>query len=142
MNKKLARILRTNAALYILCLAAFAVAAIWVNPVLAAAEAAVTVAMFIVSRRRSRRAQQSVRQYLERVTGGMDSARSSNLLYTPLPMVVFDARTDEVVWGNDSFLQLTEQKDGIFESGIETVIPGFDKRWLLEGKRECPKLVP
>ena len=141
MNKKLARILRTNAALYILCLAAFAVAAIWVDPVLATAEAAVTVIVFIVSRRRSRRTQQSVRQYLERVTGGMDSARSSNLLYTPLPMVVFDARTDEVVWGNDGFLQLTERKDGVFESRIDAVIPGFDKRWLLEGKRESPKLV-
>ena len=141
MNKKLARILRTNAALYILCLAAFAVAAIWADPILAVAEAAVTVIVFIVSRRRSRRTQQSVRQYLERVTGGMDSARSSNLLYTPLPMVVFDARTDEVVWGNDGFLQLTEKKDGIFESRIDTVIPGFEKHWLLEGKRESPRLV-
>ena len=107
MNKRLARILRTNAALYILCLAAFAAAAIWVEPVLAAVEAAVTAVVFIMSRRRSRRVQQSVRQYLERVTGGMDSARSSNMLYMPLPMVVFDAKTDQVVWGNDVFLRLT-----------------------------------
>ena len=141
MNKRLARILRTNAALYILCLAAFAAAAIWVEPVLAAVEAAVTVAVFIMSRRRSRRVQQSVRQYLERVTGGMDSARSSNMLYMPLPMVVFDAKTDQVVWGNDVFLRLTEQKDGVFEARIDTVIPGFNKHWLLEGKGECPELV-
>lgn len=141
MNKKLARILRTNAALYILCLAAFAVAAIRVNPVLAAAEAAVTVIVFIVSRRRSRRTQQSVRQYLERVTGGMDSARSSNLLYMPLPMMVFDAGTDEFVWANDRFLQITEHKDEVFATGINEVVPGFDKRWLLEGKGESPKLV-
>ena len=141
MNKRLARILRTNAALYILCLAAFALAAIPIDPVLAAAEAAVTVIVFLVSRRRSRNSQQSMRQYLERITGGMDSARASNMLYAPLPMMVFDVKSDEILWGNDGFLLLTEQKDGVFESRVETIIPSFHKHWLLEGKRECPELV-
>ncbi len=142
MNKRLARILRTNAALYTLCLAAFvAAAALMRQFTLALGEAAVMVLVILVSRQRSKSTQQSMRQYLERITGGMDSARSSNMLYAPLPMMVFDAGTDEVVWANDLFLQLAGQRDGVFESRVEQVIPSFNRRWLDEGKRESGELV-
>ena len=85
-------------------------------------------------------AQASVRQYMDRVSGGMDSARSSNMLYAPLPMLVFDATTGEVLWSNDMFLQLTSQKEKIFEMLVDTVVPDFSYRWLLDGKREYPEL--
>ena len=142
MNKRLARILRTNAALYLLCLAAFVVAAVLMNqPLLALGEAVVTVIAFLVSRQRSKSTQQSMRQYMERITGGMNTARSSNMLYAPLPMMVFDAKTDEILWANDLFMHLTEQKDGLFEMRVENVVPEFNSRWLDEGKHECPELV-
>ncbi|MBQ9393104.1 MAG: DHH family phosphoesterase, partial [Oscillospiraceae bacterium] len=142
VNKRLARILRTNAALYLLCLAAFVVAAVLMNqPLLALGEAVVTVIAFLVSRQRSKSTQQSMRQYMERITGGMNTARSSNMLYAPLPMMVFDAKTDEILWANDLFMHLTEQKDGLFEMRVENVVPEFNSRWLDEGKHECPELV-
>ncbi len=87
-------------------------------------------------------AQASVRQYMDRVSGGMDSARSSNMLYAPLPMLVFDVNTGEVLWSNDMFMQLTSQKEKIFEMLVDTVVPDFSYRWLLEGKREYPELFP
>ncbi|MBQ2062286.1 MAG: DHH family phosphoesterase [Oscillospiraceae bacterium] len=141
MNKKLGRILRTNSTLYMLCLLAFTALGFVVDYRLGIVEAVATVGIFFVSLHRSKRTQQSVRQYLDRINVGMDSARSINMLYAPLPMVVFNAENDEVVWGNEEFLQLTEQKDGVFEARMETVIPGFRKNWLMEGKRECPELV-
>ena len=141
MNRRLARILRTNTTLTTLCLVVFVAAAIPVDLRLAAAEAAVAALLILLNLQRSRRTQQTVRQYVERINGGMDSARSSNSLYTPLPLMVFDVSTEQVIWGNESFLQLTEQKDGIFEMAVGDVIPGFDKHWLLEGKREAPELV-
>lgn len=141
MNRKLGRILRTNAALYIVCLLIFVALAFVVDIRLGIAEAVVAAIIFLISHQSSKRTQQSVRQFVDRIAGGMDSARSTNMLYAPLPMVVFHALTGEVVWSNDGFLQLTDRKDVLFESHMEDVVPGFQRNWLMEGKRESPELV-
>ena len=138
MSKKIIRGFRTNMALYGLCLIAFVIVTIPFEPLLA--EAAVAAVVLLVGSRRNKMAQASVRQYMDRVSGGMDSARSSNMLYAPLPMLVFDATTGEVLWSNDMFLQLTSQKEKIFEMLVDTVVPDFSYRWLLDGKREYPEL--
>ena len=85
--------------------------------------------------RRNRMAQHSVRQYLDRVSGGMDTARSSNMLYAPLPMLVFDLNTGEILWGNDRFVGLTGLKDKLFEVTVADAVPGFDSCWRASGKR-------
>ncbi len=141
MSKKLIRGFRTNIMLYGLCLAAFVVAAVPFSPLLAVAEALVSALVIYVGIRRNRMAQHSVRQYLDRVSGGIDTARSSNMLYAPLPMLVFDLNTGEVLWGNDRFLALTDLKEKMFEALVSDVIPGFDGHWMLEGKREAPEHV-
>ncbi len=64
----------------------------------------------------------------------MDAARSSNMLYAPLPMLVFDEPTGEILWCNDIFTDLTGLKDKIFETAVDAVIPDFTYRWLLDGK--------
>ena len=69
----------------------------------------------------------------------MDTARSSNMLYAPLPMLVFDVATGEILWCNDMFTDLTGLKDKIFETAVDAVIPDFTYRWLLDGKREYPE---
>ena len=127
-------------ALYGLCLIVFVIVTIPFEPLLALAEGVVAVVVLLVGSRRNKMAQASVRQYMDRVSGGMDSARSSNMLYAPLPMLVFDVTTGEVLWSNDMFLQLTSQKEKIFEMLVDTVIPDFSYRWLLDGKREYPEL--
>lgn len=127
--------------LYGICLAAFVIAAIPFSPLLAVAEALVSALVLYVGVRRNRMAQHSVRQYLDRVSGGMDTARSSNMLYAPLPMLVFDLNTGEILWGNDRFVGLTGLKDKLFEVTVADAVPGFDSHWLLEGKREAPEYV-
>lgn len=141
MSKKLIRGFRTNIMLYGLCLAAFVIAAIPFSPLLAVVELLVSALVIYVGIRRNRMAQHSVRQYLDRVSGGIDTARSSNMLYAPLPMLVFDLNTGEVLWGNDRFLALTDLKEKMFEALVNDVIPGFDGHWMLEGKREAPEPV-
>ena len=141
MSKKLIRGFRTNIMLYGLCLAAFVIAAIPFSPLLAVVELLVSALVIYVGIRRNRMAQHSVRQYLDRVSGGIDTARSSNMLYAPLPMLVFDLNTGEVLWGNDRFLALTDLKEKMFEALVNDVIPGFDGHWMLEGKREAPEYV-
>ena len=127
MNKRIARLLRTNITIFSLCLVLFALAAIPFDVRLAIGEGVAAVAFFLLGRRRSKATQQSLRQYIQRFYGGMDSARSSNMLFTPLPMMVFDLAT--------------EQREGIFDAHLETVFPNISFHWLLEGKTEAPETV-
>ena len=141
MNKRIARLLRTNITIFSLCLVLFALAAIPFDVRLAIGEGVAAVAFFLLGRRRSKATQQSLRQYIQRFYGGMDSARSSNMLFTPLPMMVFDLATEDILWSSESFLQLTGQREGIFDAHLETVFPNISFHWLLEGKTEAPETV-
>lgn len=141
MNKRIARLLRTNITIFSLCLVLFALAAIPFDVRLAIGEGVAAVAFFLLGRRRSKATQRSLRQYIQRFYGGMDSARSSNMLFTPLPMMVFDLATEDILWSSESFLQLTEQREGIFDAHLETVFPNISFHWLLEGKTEAPETV-
>ena len=141
MNKRIARLLRTNITIFSLCLVLFALAAIPFDVRLAIGEGVAAVAFFLLGRRRSKATQQSLRQYIQRFYGGMDSARSSNMLFSPLPMMVFDLATEDILWSSESFLQLTEQREGIFDAHLETVFPNISFHWLLEGKTEAPETV-
>ena len=141
MNKRIARLLRTNITIFSLCLVLFALAAIPFDVRLAIGEGVAAVAFFLLGRRRSKATQQSLRQYIQRFYGGMDSARSSNMLFTPPPMMVFDLATEDILWSSESFLQLTEQREGIFDAHLETVFPNISFHWLLEGKTEAPETV-
>ena len=138
MSKRIARALSTNITLYSVCLVIFIVATIPFKPLLAAGEGVLAIGLFIYSRRKGHLMQQRMRQYMERMAGGMDSAARSNMLFAPMPMMVFDVNTEEVLWSNEEFLRLTDQHEQIFESRLSTVVPGFSKRWLVEGKSECP----
>ena len=141
MSKKLIRGFRTNIMLYGMCLAAFVIVTIPFSWPVAVAEALVSALVLYVGVRRNHMAQHSVRQYLDRVSGGLDTARASNMLYMPLPMLVFDLYTGEVLWGNDRFIGLTDLKDKLFEVTVADAVPGFDSHWLLEGRREAPEYV-
>ena len=141
MSKKLIRGFRTNIMLYGMCLAAFVIVTIPFSWPVAVAEALVSALVLYAGVRRNHMAQRSVRQYLDRVSGGLDTARASNMLYMPLPMLVFDLYTGEVLWGNDRFIGLTDLKDKLFEVTVADAVPGFDSHWLLEGRREAPEYV-
>ena len=141
MNKKISRILKTNVTLYMLCLALFVLAAIPVDLRLAIGEAVMAILVYMLCRKRSRSTQQSLRQYLDRLNGGMDSARASNMLFAPLPMMVFSLHSEEILWGNDSFMQLSGKGEELFDMHVEAVVPQFNTHWILEDKRECPELV-
>ena len=84
-NKKLSRLLQPNLQLYFLCLLAFTLAAVTVSPLLAAAEGVATVALYAYFVRSNKRRRQSVLQYIDNVTGNVDTASKSTLINSPLP---------------------------------------------------------
>ena len=131
VHKKLSRLVEPNLQPYFFCLALFTAIAVPIQPMLAAAEAAVLVLLYMFYRYQSVRRRRSVVQYIETITGGVDSISKNSLLNTPLPVVVFRLDNGEVIWANDSFMSLTEAKEGVFDLGIKDMAPGFDYQNLL-----------
>ena len=140
-NKKLSRLLEPNLQFYFLCLLAFTLAAVTVSPPLALAEGAATVALYAYFVRSSKKRRQSVLQYIDNVTGNVDTASKSTLINSPLPIMVFCPDTGEVIWSNENFLQLAGVREHLFEMKVEDAAPEFPVQWLLEGRQECPERV-
>ena len=140
-NKKLSRLLEPNMNLYVFCLILFAVAAIPVSPLLAVVEGILTVALYLYMKKSNQKRRQKMLQYIDSVTGSVDTASKSTLINSPLPIMVFRPDTGEVIWSNEDFLQLAGAREHLFEMKVEDAVPEFPVQWLLEGKQECPHRV-
>ena len=88
-NKKLSRLLEPNLKFYFFFMLLFVVVAVPVNWKLALAEAAVTVLLYFYFRQNNQKRRQSVLQYIDSVTGSVDTASKSTLINSPLPTLVF-----------------------------------------------------
>ena len=141
-KKKLAHLLEPSLRLYFVCLVLFTLASgAWGNWPLAAAEAVVVVALYFYFRRSNAQRQKEILQYIENVTYNIDVATKDTMTNAPLPMVIFRPESDEVIWSNDRFLQITGEREHLFDLKLSDAVPGFSSRWLMEGKRECPNEV-
>lgn len=140
-NKKLSRLLEPNLKFYFAVMLLFAVAAIPVNWQLALAEGTLTVLLYFYFRQSSQKRRQGVLQYIDSVTGSVDTASKSTLINSPLPTLVFRPDTGEIIWSNESFLQLAGVREHLFEMRLSEAVPDFQVQWLLSGKQESPERV-
>ena len=138
MNGKLRKLVQTNMVLYILLLVVFAGLTARLSPLLAAGEVAAALLVWYVSRRRNKVMQQQLHQYVERISGGADTAKTSNMLFAPMPMMVFNPDSEDVLWANDLFAELPGVGENIYESRVRDVVKNFETHWLMEGKPEYP----
>ena len=135
------RLLEPNMKLYFLCLLLFALAALFVSPTLAGVELLACAALYLYFRRNNKQRRARVLQYIDSLTGSVETAGKSSLINSPLPTMALRPDTGEIIWGNESFLQLAGIREGLFETLVRDAAPGFQTQWLLEGKRECPERV-
>ena len=140
-NKKLSRLLEPNLKFYFAVMLLFAVAAIPVNWQLALAEGTLTVLLYFYFRQSNQKRRQGVLQYIDSVTGIVDTASKSTLINSPLPTLVFRPDTGEIIWSNESFLQLAGVREHLFEMRLSEAVPDFQVQWLLSGKQESPERV-
>ena len=140
MNERIRKLVRTNTVAYILLLLLFAAVTAKISLALAIGEVAAALAVWYISHRRSKVVQQQLHQYVERIAGGADTAKNSNMLFAPMPMMVFNPESDDVLWANDLFTDLPGVGKDIFESRVRDVVEGFETHWILEGKSEFPGL--
>ena len=140
-NKKLSRLLEPNLKFYFFFMLLFVAAAIPVNWKLALAEAVVTELLYVYFRQNNQKRRQSVLQYIDSVTGSVDTASKSTLINSPLPTLVFRPDTGEIIWSNESFWQLAGVREHLFEMRLSEAVPDFQIQWLLTGKQESPERV-
>ena len=136
-NKKLSRLLEPNLKLYFLCLLLVSAAAASGSIPLALAEVCVTGALYFYFTKSNQKRRQRILQYIDNLTGSVDTASKSTLINSPLPIMVFRPDIGEVIWSNENFLQLAGVREHLFEMKVEDAVPDFPVQWLLEGRQEC-----
>ena len=123
-----------------LLLIAFAAATFFVgehNRILAGAQAAALIVLTIYTQIATRKRTAKLLDYLESMTEGMDLTVRD----TPLPVVVYNSETSEIIWSNDRFLTISGFREPFFERRITDVVPDYSGDWLLNGKNESPGYV-
>lgn len=138
MNRKLNKLLQPSFRLYFLCLIVFALLSAAFSWPLAGVELAVVACLALYSREASRRRRREINKYLDSYTGNVETASKDTMVNSPLPMVLFRPESDDIIWTNDRFLQLTGQREHLYDAKLSALIPGFDVHWLMEGKSQCP----
>lgn len=138
MNRKIAQLFQPSFQLYFVCLIVFAVLSAFFSLPLAGLELAIVACLGIYNRENNRRRRREITKYLESVTGTVDTATKDTMTNAPLPMIIFRPESDDIIWTNDRFLQLTGEREHLFDAKLSSLIPDFDTRWLMEGKSEYP----
>jgi c-di-AMP phosphodiesterase-like protein len=127
--------------LYLVCIALFAVAALFFDhPYIAAAEGAVFLLLLAITLLTKRREARQIAKYIESITYDTENAKNSTLLSFPLPMAVFRLNDSSVVWGNDAFFRMFGIQDSRLNARLIDLIPEFSGKWLMEGKTLYPSL--
>ena len=137
-KNKLSHLLEPSFRLYFVFLLLFAALDALFSLPVAVLELAVVVILYLYFRRSSAARQKDILSYIENVTCNMDSATKDTMVNAPLPMVIFRPENDEVIWSNDRFLQITGERDHMFDTKLTAAVPDFSSRWLMEGKTQCP----
>lgn len=141
MNKKLQQLLAPGRKLYLLLMALFAVATFFFNESLAIVEGAVVLLLIAYSLIDARRRRKQLVDYIESVTYDAESAKNNTLMHFPLPIVVFKMSDYQIVWGNQIFFDLFGSSRPSFDALLSDMVPGFNSRWLMEGKNQYPGLL-
>lgn len=141
MNKKLSRLLESNLRVYFLCLFVFSLVAFPFNWMLGLAEGCITLVLYLWYTKNNKSRRANILQYIDNVTGNVDTASKSTLVNSPLPIMVFRPDSREVIWCNEHFMQLAGVRAQLFEMHLEDTAPGFSAQWLLEGKQASPSRV-
>jgi c-di-AMP phosphodiesterase-like protein len=138
MDNKLAWLLEPRLSFYFFFLALFALLSAFLNPWLGFGEGIAVAALYFHMRAGRAHRRREVLRYLESMSFSVDTATRDTTVNSPLPMVIFRPETGEVIWSNERFLRLIGRRDHLFDTRLDKAVPGFDARWLLEGKSRCP----
>ena len=122
---------------YFFVMAAFCAATLLEgNYLLAAAEASVTLLVFMLYVTNRNRRDRQIQKYIEEASNTLESASQGE---SPLPAVLVRLGDGGIIWANHRFSELTGYADTMMEQQLDEVLPDFSTEWLASGKTECPQ---
>ena len=122
MSKKVNKLTEPNMRLYFLLAAVFCAVTLWIEPILGLVEAGVMALTYVYFRRTAQKRREGIQRYVEDMTDDVASAGKSSMLSAPFAMMVFRPDTQEVLWSNESFLQLTGMRENLFDNRLEDTL--------------------
>ena len=140
MDKKLPRLFLSSPRLYFTLLIAFTISTFFIggySRVLAIIQVAVLIILALYTSISSKKRTAKMLDYLESMSEGMDLTVRD----TPLPIVVYNSETNEILWSNEMFSSIVGLREPFFIRRISDIVPGFSGEWLLDGISECPDTV-
>ncbi len=141
MNRQIKRLLEPGARLFFVVLLIFAAVSCYFNLIVGISEAAAVLILFFVYRLITKSRNRELTKYMDQMMTHVDTAAKDNIVNFPLPMAIVRLDTSTILWSNGAFLHITNGREHFFDRHIASIIPGFDVKWMLEGKTECPSVV-
>ena len=147
MNNTLKRLAEPGTRLYLIALVLFAAATLVFKVydldmyTLAMAEGGFILLLVIYTLVMRRRREKQLAAYIESVTYDTENAKNNTLMNFPLPIAVFRLDDSRIVWGNEMFFDMCGRKGTRLDANISDMVPGFNGKWLLEGKSRYPTLL-
>ena len=140
MNRKLNQLLQGNLRIYFAVLVLFTAMMATYSWKAAVGQLAIVLALALYNRENGRRRRREISKYLDNVAGSVDIATKDTMTKAPLPMLMLRPESGEIIWANDRFGQMTGGKNGdqLYERKLTDFIPGFETRWIIEGKSVYP----
>ena len=109
-KNKLGHLLEPSLRLYFIALVCFTVASAFFNLYLESPRRWWCSCSTATSARANNLRRREILKYIDNVTCNIDVATKDTMVNAPLPMVIFKPETDEVIWSNERFLQLTGER--------------------------------
>ena len=140
-DSALLRFFRPSMRLYFAVLVIFAALAFALRHwELGAIELAVAVLLLIYTRFVNSRQEHQILEYLGSGVRQQDDMNTNTIMSMPLPLAIFSLQDGTVLWTNEEFLEITGERNHIFEITLADMVPGFGMKWLSEGHKEAPEL--
>ena len=140
MNRKLNQLLQPSFRLYFLFLILFAILSAAFSLPLAGLELAIVVGLGVYARESGRRRRKELNKYLDNYTGTVDTATKDTMVNSPLPMVLFRPESDDIIWTNDRFLQLTGQKEHLYDTKLSALLPALTPGGSSRARTNAPRM--
>ena len=129
-DSALLRFFRPSMRLYFAVLVIFAALALILRQWdLGAIELAAAVLLLIYSRFVHSRQEHQILEYLGSSVRQQDDMNTNTIMSMPLPLAIFSLQDGTVLWTNDAFLEITGERNHIFEITLADMVPGFGMKW-------------
>ncbi len=138
MDKRLKKLLQPGYQAYFWVFLLFAAACAYISLPVAVIGIALDGFLFMGYHYQERTRRRDIIKYMQQVTLSVGDAAHASITHFPMPTVIAQAATGQIIWTNDAFSESTGLFDAALSDKLTDIAPDFDTHWLVEGKPQYP----